>query len=268
MLLRMYLRWAERRGFDVELDDGHRRRRGRHLLGHVHGEGPPRLRAAARRARRAPPGAHLAVRQQREAPDQLRRGQGHAVHRGRRHRDRDRRQGPAHRHLPVVGCRRPARQRDRLRGAHHPPAHRRRDVVPERALPAPEQGPGHADPEGQAARARASEASGPARRDHRGPVLGGLRQPDPLLRDAAVPDGQGPPVGARAVEPRRRPRRRPRRVHGGLPALAAGPERRPRRIVGGRHPTPPPGVLSPVCNTATGVDLDGPDTGRLMVRTP
>ena len=36
MLLRMYLRWAERRGFDVELDEVIAGHRGRHLLGHVH----------------------------------------------------------------------------------------------------------------------------------------------------------------------------------------------------------------------------------------
>ena len=80
------------------------------------------------------------------------------VHRGGRQRDRDRRQGPAHRRLPVVGRRRPARQRHRLGGAHHPPADRHRRVVPERAQPAPEQGPGDADPQGQAGRPRAPEA--------------------------------------------------------------------------------------------------------------
>ena len=51
---------------------------------------------------------------------------------------------------------------------------------------------------------------------------GRLRQPDPLLRAAAVPDGQGPAHRARDRQRRRRARRRPRPVHGGLPALAAG----------------------------------------------
>ena len=36
MLLRMYNRWAEQRGFDVEIDGGHRGHRGRALLGRVH----------------------------------------------------------------------------------------------------------------------------------------------------------------------------------------------------------------------------------------
>ena len=49
-------------------------------------------------------------------------------------------------HLPVVGGGRAARERDRLGGADHPFAHRRGRVVPERAQPASEQGPGHADP--------------------------------------------------------------------------------------------------------------------------
>ena len=84
------------------------------------------------------------------------RSRGRAAARGRR-RGRDRREGPAHRHLPLVGRRRPARQHDRLGGAHHPPADRHRRVLPERAQPAPEQGPGDADP------ARPSWPSGSAR---------------------------------------------------------------------------------------------------------
>ena len=61
-------------------------------------------------------------------------------------RDRHRRQGPAYRHLPVVGRGRTARQQDRLGGAAHAPAHRHRGVVSERAQPTSEQGAGHADP--------------------------------------------------------------------------------------------------------------------------
>ena len=56
----------------------------------------------------------------------------------RRHRDRDRRQGPPGRHLPLVRRRRPARQRHRLGGAHHAPADRHRRDLPERALAAPQ----------------------------------------------------------------------------------------------------------------------------------
>ncbi len=59
---------------------------------------------------------------------QLRLHRRHAVPRGRLERGRDRREGPAHRHLPLVGRRRPARQRDRLGGAPHPPADRHRGL--------------------------------------------------------------------------------------------------------------------------------------------
>ena len=48
----------------------------------------------------------------------------------------------------------------------------------------------------------------------------GLRQPDPQLRDAAVPDGEGPPHRARGRQRAGRARRRPRPVHGGVPPVA------------------------------------------------
>ena len=48
-------------------------------------------------------------------------------------RDRDRREGPARRHLPRRRRRRPARQQDRLGGAPHAPPDRHRRAVPERA---------------------------------------------------------------------------------------------------------------------------------------
>ena len=194
--------------------------RSRHLVGLVPGQGPLRLRPAALRARRAPPRAHEPVQRPGQAPDRVRRAEGDAVPGGRpRHRDRG--QGPAGRHLPLVGRRRPARQRDRLRGAPHPHPHGRGDHLPEPAQPAPEQGQGDAVPQGQAGRAAAPGTPGRARRHPWRPALGGLRLPDPVLRDAAVPDGQGPAHRARDRQRRRRPRRRPRRVHGGLPPLAA-----------------------------------------------
>ena len=55
----------------------------------------------------------------------------------RRRRRRDRREGSAHRYVPFLGRRWSARQRHRLRGAHHAPADRYRRVVPERALRSP-----------------------------------------------------------------------------------------------------------------------------------
>ena len=86
MLLRMYLRWAERRGFEVEVDESHRGAGGRAAVGHVHREGPLRLRPAVGRAWGAPAGAHVAVRRPAPAPDELRVGRRHPVPRGRRRR--------------------------------------------------------------------------------------------------------------------------------------------------------------------------------------
>ena len=82
----------------------------------------------------------------------------------------------------------------------------------------------------------------------------GFGSPDPLLRAAAVPDGQGPAHRARDRQRRRRARRRPRRVHGGLPPLAAGSQsltgstrnvgrRRPRSPIGSRWPVAVPPVV-------------------------
>ena len=59
------------------------------------------------------------------------------------------------RHLPGAGRRRPARQQDRFGRAHHAPADRDRRAVPERALPAAEQGSGDAHPQEPPDRARA-----------------------------------------------------------------------------------------------------------------
>ena len=110
-----------------ELAGGERGRRGRHQVVRLQGRGPQRLWLAEDRIGRAPPGAHLAVRRQCAAPDLVRLGLG--LSRGRRrHRDRACGQGPARRHLPRLGRGRPARQQDRLGGAHHPhpDRHRRR----------------------------------------------------------------------------------------------------------------------------------------------
>ena len=73
ILLRMYLRWAERhelpdRGLRHLLRGG-----GRHQVDHLRGQGPLRLRHAARRARHAPDGPHLPVRQPGPPADLVRR---------------------------------------------------------------------------------------------------------------------------------------------------------------------------------------------------
>ena len=154
MLLRMYLRWAERRGFDVELDEVIGRPGGGHPVGHVHRQGPLRLRPAAGRAGRAPPRAHLAVRRRRPAArprfasldvvpfledvsDEV------EIDEKDLRIDTYRSSGAGGQHVNVTDS--------AVRITHLPDRHRR--VVPERAQPAPEQGPGHADPRGQAGRA-------------------------------------------------------------------------------------------------------------------
>ena len=118
MLARMYTRWAERRGFKVSwLEESAGEEAGIKSCA-FKVEGPNAYGWLKTEIGRASAGAHLAVRRQCAAPDQLRLGLG--LSRGRRrHRDRACRQGPARRHLPRLGRGRPARQQDRLGGAHH-----------------------------------------------------------------------------------------------------------------------------------------------------
>ena len=159
MLLRMYVRWAEQHGYKVEWLEESAGEEAGIKSATIQVNGPERLWLAEDRERRAPAGAHLALRQPGAAPHQLRLGLGLSGGR-RQHRDRDQRQGPARRHLPRLGRRRPARQQDRERGAHHPSADRHRRAVPERPLAAPEPRQRHGDAEGAALRARAAEARG------------------------------------------------------------------------------------------------------------
>ena len=192
MVLRMMMRWAERRGLQVELLEA--------SPGEEAGIKSATFRATGENAYglfSAEKGVHRLVRL---SPfDAAHRRQtsfagarGRAGGRGRRrHRDRGRR--PADRHLPRLGRRRPARQQDRLGRAHHPPPERDRRAVPERALAVGQQGHRDEDAAGQAAGARGGQAPrGDRRRARRGPGRQ-LRLADPLLRPAPVHDGQGPP---------------------------------------------------------------------------
>ena len=158
MMLRMYLRWAERRGFAVEVDEVSEGGeagilsatfivRGRYAYGLLAAE-----RGVHRLVRMSP------VRLPAPASDELRLLGCGTVPRGSLRRGRHRREGPAHRHLPLLRCRRPARQRDRLGRTDNAPSHRDRHLLPERAQPAPEQGQGAADPRRQARRAAAGRA--------------------------------------------------------------------------------------------------------------
>ena len=78
MLYRMYVRWAERRGFEVEEEGSTPGSEGRPVVGGVPGEGALRLRQPAGRAGRAPPRAHEPVQRPGQAPDRLRRPRGGA----------------------------------------------------------------------------------------------------------------------------------------------------------------------------------------------
>ena len=62
MLLRMYMRWAEKRGYKVSAARAERRRGGRHQVRHHRDQGRERLWLAQDRVGRASARAHLALR--------------------------------------------------------------------------------------------------------------------------------------------------------------------------------------------------------------
>ena len=146
-----------------------RRRRGRHQVGDHPDQGRQRLWLAQDRIRRAPPGAHLALRFQCAAAHVLRLRLGLSGRR-RHHRDRDQRSRRAAIDTMRVGRRRrPARQQDRIRGAPHPHSDRHRRRLPERALAAPQPRQSLADAARQALRGGAEEARGKGQRPIRPP---------------------------------------------------------------------------------------------------
>ena len=223
----MYLRWSERRGFDVEMAEASAGEEAglKSATFIARGENAYGLFAAER-------GVHRLVRispfdSSGAPPHELRPGRRRPAGRGRR-RGRDRRGRPAHRHLPRLRRRRPARQQDRLGGADHPHPDRHRRPVPERALADPEQGGRDAAAEIEADRAGGAQTR---RRAGEGARRGQRRRlglADPLLRPAPVHDGQGPPHRARG---RRRPagaRRRHRRASSASTSRKPPPPRRAR----------------------------------------
>ena len=194
MVLRMEMRWAEQRGFKVELLEASPGEEAGIKSATFRVGGRERLRPVLA-PRRACTGscASQPVRLRQPPPDELRRRRGRAGHRGRR-RGRDRRRRPAGRHLPRVGRRRPARQQDRL--ARCASRTGRAGIVVqcqnERSQTA-EPRDGDEDAALQARRAaRARAPRGDRAREGRGAGRQ-LRLADPLLRPAPVHDGQGPP---------------------------------------------------------------------------
>ena len=164
MLLRMYLRWAQERGFQTEvLEASPGEEAGlKSATFTVKGENAYGILKAER-------GVHRLVRL---SPFD----QAHRRHTSfaqvivspllrRRRRRRARRERPAHRHLPRERRRRPAREQDRLRRPDHAHPDRDRRPVPERALAELEQADGAADPQVAPARAGAGGARGGAGRE-------------------------------------------------------------------------------------------------------
>jgi peptide chain release factor 2 len=181
MLLRMYLRWAESRGWKTELLEV--------SGGDVAGiksatfrvEGDYSLRLAQDRDRRASPGAQVAVRFGQPPPHQLHLGIRVARSR-RQHRHRDQSGRPQDRRVSLFRCRWPARQQDRIGGAHHARAHGIVVACQTERSAARQPRPRDEDAGGQAVRAGNPEAQ---RREGRGggdQVRHRLGQPDPQLR--------------------------------------------------------------------------------------
>src|SRR6185437_860754 len=195
MLLRMYARWAERKGYKIEELDRQ-------------------------------PGDEAGIKSATIGVD------GEWAYGGLRAEAGGHRLGRISPYDAQARRRGPARQQDRVGRAHHPYPDRHRRPLRRRALAAQEQVDRHAHPAVQAVRGRAEEA-GREDGEHPRPEEGDrVGEPDPVLRPGAVPSGQRPPDGPQGRQRRRRSRRRPRSVHGGH---AAGAGRRPDGRSEGRY---------------------------------
>ena len=220
MMLRMYQRWAERRGFELEIEDVSPGQeagilsvsfiiRGRYATGLLTSE-----RGVHRLVRISPFDAqarrHTSFASMNVVPffEDLS-GEVDIDEKDLRI-DTYRSSGAGGQHVNVTDS--------AVRITHLPDRHG--GVGAERTVAAPEQGQGHADPGFQAGGAAAGGARRRAVRHGRTPGVGGLGRPDPLLRAGAVPAGQGSAHG-----PRNRQRAggagwRSGPLHGGLLAVA------------------------------------------------
>ena len=185
-IFRMYTRFAEQKRWKVEVMSlsesgigGYKEViaiiEGERVYSQLKWESRRAPRAARAGDRAAGPRAHLGHHRRRAARG---RGSGHQD-RGQRH---------SHRHVLLVGARRPVGEYDLLRRAHHPPAHQHRGQLPGRKVADQEPREGHA----RAAFAPVRDGDGKAERRTGGgaQVAGRLRRPqreDPHLQLPAEP---------------------------------------------------------------------------------
>ena len=196
MLLRMYLRWAEREGLDAELDEV--------LPGEEAGVKSAVLTVKG-------PNAYGLLSAERGVHRLVRLSPYDSAH--RRHTsfasldviplldeaaEEDVEIDPKDLRIDIyrsTRAGRAVRQHHRLGGPHHPPPDRDHRRVSERAVPAPEPGRGHAHPQGPPRRADAAGARGEGRVAAGTAVGERVRLADPVVRAAPVPTGEGPPDG-------------------------------------------------------------------------
>ena len=126
-----------------------------------------------------------------------------------------------------VGRGRPARQHDGFGGAHHALPHRHRGAVPERAVAAQESRQRHEAAARAAVRVRAGEEARGDAQDRRLQARDQLRQPDPQLRAGALPAGEGPAQQAGAGRCGPRAGRRSGAADPRLPGVAQDRARSP-----------------------------------------
>ena len=234
MVLRMMMRWAERRGFKVELLEASRGGGGGHQVGHlprVSGENAYGLYSAEK-------GVHRLVRLSPFDSANRRQTSFAGVEvapvveeSGDVEIEDDDLQVDTYR-ASGAGGQHVNKTDSAVRITHRPTGDRR--AVPERALAVGQPRDRDGDAALAAGRARGARAPGGDRARARRGAGRQLRLADPLLRAAPVHDGQGPPHRLRGRQRRARARRRPRRLR---PRVARGQREGGAARPDGRSPT-------------------------------
>ena len=191
MLLRMYTRWAEQHGYKVEYLEETDGEEAGIKSATVQVKGHNAYGWLKTRERRASPGAHFAVRFQRAPPHLVRQRQRLSGDR-RPHRHRHQGIRRAHRHHARAGRRRPARQQDRVGGAPDAYPDRHCGRLPGRPLAAQNRAQAWDMLRARLYEAELKKREAKAAAEQRRQDRYRLGPPDPLLRAAALPDGEGP----------------------------------------------------------------------------